>query len=45
VVTATYNIEGITGRVGLIGPKRMNYSKLVPLVDHVAKTIARMLAS
>ena len=44
VVTATYNIEGITGRVGLIGPKRMNYSKLVPLVDHVAKTIARMLA-
>jgi len=44
VVTATYNIEGITGQVGLIGPKRMNYSKLVPLVDHVAKTIARMLA-
>jgi len=33
------------GRVGLIGPKRMNYSKLVPLVDHVAKTIARMLTS
>ncbi len=45
VVTATYNIEGVTGRVGLIGPKRMNYSKLVPLVDHVAKTIARMLTS
>jgi heat-inducible transcriptional repressor len=45
VVTATYNIDGVTGRVGLIGPKRMNYSKLVPLVDHVAKTIARMLTS
>ncbi len=43
VVTATYNIDGVTGRVGLIGPKRMNYGKLVPLVDHVAKTIARML--
>ena len=45
VVTATYNVEGVTGRVGLIGPKRMNYSKLVPLVDHVAKTIAKMLTS
>lgn len=44
VVTATYSSEGVTGRVGLIGPKRMNYSKLVPLVDYVAKTIARMLA-
>ncbi|MEK7748775.1 MAG: HrcA family transcriptional regulator, partial [Bacteroidota bacterium] len=45
VVTATYDLEGITGRVGVIGPKRMDYSKLVPLVDHVAKTIARMLSS
>ncbi|MEK6565204.1 MAG: heat-inducible transcriptional repressor HrcA [Bacteroidota bacterium] len=45
VVTATYDLEGITGRVGVIGPKRMDYSKLVPLVDHVAKTIARMLSA
>jgi len=45
VVTSTYEIEGVTGRVGLIGPKRMNYGKLVPLVDHVAKTIARMLST
>ncbi|MBI4429171.1 MAG: heat-inducible transcription repressor HrcA, partial [Ignavibacteriales bacterium] len=44
IVTATYEIEGITGRVGVIGPKRMDYSKLVPLVDHVAKSIAKMLA-
>ena len=45
VVTSTYEIDGVTGRVGLIGPKRMNYGKLVPLVDHVAKTIARMLST
>ena len=44
VVTATYELEGVTGRVGVIGPKRMDYSKLIPLVDHVAKSIARMLA-
>lgn len=43
VVTATYNIDGVSGRVGIIGPKRMNYAKVIPLVDHVAKTIAHML--
>ncbi len=43
VITATYNVDGVSGRVGIIGPKRMNYSKVIPLVDHVAKTIARML--
>lgn len=43
MVTANYTIDGVSGRVGIIGPKRMNYSKVIPLVDHVAKTIARML--
>ncbi len=45
VVTATYNLDGVTGQVGIIGPKRMNYAKMIPLVDHVAKTIAHMLGS
>lgn len=43
IVTATYNVDGVTGRVGIIGPTRMNYSKVIPLVDHVAKTIAEMM--
>jgi len=43
MVTTTYSVEGVSGRLGIIGPKRMNYAKVVPLVDHVAKTIARML--
>ncbi|MBI3579494.1 MAG: heat-inducible transcription repressor HrcA [Ignavibacteriales bacterium] len=45
IVTAMYNTEGVTGRVGIIGPTRMNYSKVIPLVDHVAKSIAKMLSS
>ncbi|HTP80746.1 MAG TPA: heat-inducible transcriptional repressor HrcA [Bacteroidota bacterium] len=45
MVTTTYNIEGISGRVGVIGPKRMDYPKLIPLVDQVAKTVAQLLAS
>lgn len=44
LVTATYNVNGVTGMVGIMGPTRMNYSKLIPLVDHVAKTIAALLA-
>ncbi|MEK6650302.1 MAG: heat-inducible transcriptional repressor HrcA [Bacteroidota bacterium] len=45
VMTATYDVSGATGRVGIIGPKRMNYAKMIPMVDHVARTIARILAS
>jgi heat-inducible transcriptional repressor len=43
-VTGTYDVEGVTGRVGIIGPTRMNYSKVIPLVDYVAQTIAKMLS-
>jgi heat-inducible transcriptional repressor len=42
-VTATYDVEGVTGRVGIIGPTRMDYGKVIPLVDYVAQTIAKML--
>lgn len=45
VVSATYNAEGIIGRVGIIGPKRMNYAKMVPLVDRVAQIVAKLMIS
>lgn len=45
VVTATYNLEGVMGRVGIIGPRRLDYAKAVPLVDYVAKSIARLLGT
>jgi heat-inducible transcriptional repressor len=44
-ITGTYDAEGVTGRVGIIGPTRMNYSKVIPLVDYVAQTIAKMLSA
>jgi heat-inducible transcriptional repressor len=43
-ITATYDVAGITGRVGIIGPTRMNYGKVIPLVDYVAQAIAKMLS-
>ncbi|MEP0822562.1 MAG: heat-inducible transcription repressor HrcA [Ignavibacterium sp.] len=43
VVTANYEFNGVSGKLGVIGPKRMNYSKVIPLVDHVARAVARLL--
>jgi heat-inducible transcriptional repressor len=45
VVTSTYSLGDVTGAVGLIGPTRMAYARLIPLVDYVAKTISKMYSS
>jgi heat-inducible transcriptional repressor len=45
VVTSTYTLGDVTGAVGLIGPTRMAYARLIPLVDYVAKTISKMYSS
>jgi len=34
-----------SGAIGIIGPTRMNYKKLIPIVDHTAKTLTRILSS
>lgn len=39
IITAQYTVGSISGKIGLIGPMRMNYSKLVSLVEYTAKTI------
>lgn len=43
VLTSGYEASGIHGTLGVIGPTRMNYSRLVSLVDYTAKTIAKHL--
>lgn len=45
LVKSTYSLNGITGSLGLLGPTRMAYARLVPLVDYVAKTISEMYSS
>lgn len=39
IITARYRLGNISGTLGLIGPMRMNYSKLVTLVEYIAKVI------
>ena len=44
IITSTYRVgEKSFGVLGVIGPIRMNYSKLIPLVTHAAKTITNIL--
>jgi heat-inducible transcriptional repressor len=44
VVAATYGAEGRPlGTIGVIGPSRMNYSKVIPLVDFTAEVITEAL--
>jgi heat-inducible transcriptional repressor len=45
VITSTYMMGDIPGSVALIGPKRMPYQRIIPLVDYVAKAISDMFSS
>jgi heat-inducible transcriptional repressor len=46
IVAAPYaNAQGkIVGVIGVLGPTRLNYGRIIPMVDHTAKVIGRMLA-
>lgn len=45
VVMTHYEIEGQrAGTVGLIGPVRLNYAKIIPHLDYFAKTLGELLA-
>jgi heat-inducible transcriptional repressor len=35
--------ETIVGAIGVVGPTRLNYARIVPMVDYTAKVIGRML--
>lgn len=35
--------EQILGAIGVIGPTRLNYARIIPLVDYTARTIGRMV--
>ncbi len=45
VVMAPYSNSGqnIVGAVGVIGPTRLNYARIVPMVDYTAKVISRLI--
>jgi heat-inducible transcriptional repressor len=44
VVTASYEIAGRTvGVIGVLGPTRMEYARVLPLVEHTAAILSELL--
>ena len=40
VVTATYHVdEGVYGKIGIVGPKRMDYEKVVGTLENTMKQL------
>lgn len=45
VIAAPYRDEGgkVVGVIGVIGPTRLNYARIVPMVDFTAKALSRLM--
>ncbi len=44
VVASTYRIGDVFGSIGIIGPTRMNYARLVALVDYTSKMVGKRVS-
>jgi heat-inducible transcriptional repressor len=45
LITASYSIDGqLLGTIGILGPTRMDYGKVLGLLDHLSKDLAVVLA-
>ncbi len=44
LVTSTYKTENFSGTIGIIGPTRMPYSKLVSIVEYTARSLTEALS-
>jgi heat-inducible transcriptional repressor len=46
IVAAPYaNAQGkVIGAIGVLGPTRINYARIIPMVDHTAKVVSRLFA-
>ena len=44
LVTSRYQAREVSGTIGIIGPTRMRYGKLVSLVDYTAKLLSKILS-
>ena len=43
VVSASYSVGGVNiGNVGVIGPMRMNYAKVVSVLDYIGRAIEEL---
>lgn len=45
LIAAPYGKDHTLGTVGVLGPIRMNYSKLIPLVDYTARSLSNYIVN
>ncbi len=45
LITATYHLGNVSGTIGLLGPTRMPYSKLVAVIDYMAEVLSELFNS
>ena len=46
LIVAPYSDErgdGVVGAIGVIGPTRLNYARIIPMVDYTAKLVGRLI--
>lgn len=43
LITTSYHLGGVAGTLGVIGPTRMHYPKVIALVDFMAKVLTEVL--
>ncbi|MGH2574747.1 MAG: heat-inducible transcriptional repressor HrcA [Ignavibacteria bacterium] len=43
IVSTTYSAGDVTGKIAVIGPKRMNYSKMLSLLNYTSKIITEKI--
>lgn len=43
LITTSYHLGSVSGTLGVLGPTRMHYSKVVSLVDFMAKALSNIL--
>lgn len=44
VLTTVYRTGDVSGRIGVVGPRRMNYAKVVALLEYTTKLISELSA-
>lgn len=45
VITTSYHIGTVSGTLGVVGPTRMHYGKIVSLVDYMGKALTELLSA
>ena len=43
LVTSTYEVAGMSGVIGVMGPTRMPYKKVIALVEHTSRLMGDLL--